>query len=221
MNIRVLNSNITAATLAATFGISIACWVVTIRQMNGTMDMGGAPSLRSFISFITLWAPMMAAMMLPGTAPAALRYARAGNRVREVSTFLASYLAVWTVVGVLVHALYRQHGSFTASVMVIAAGAYELSPLKHSFRRRCGEGTRSGFRFGLCCLGSCVGLMLVQVALGIMSITWMSVIAVLVTAQKMLPPNAVIDVPLAVGIIALGILIQIAPALFPGVAPAM
>jgi hypothetical protein len=49
----------------------------------------------------------------------------------------------------------------------------------------------------------------------------MSVIAVLVLAQKLLPPRAAIDVPLALAIIGLGILIVVAPASVPGLTPPM
>jgi predicted metal-binding membrane protein len=58
--------------------------------------------------------------------------------------------------------------------------------------------------------------MLVLVALGVMSITWMAVIAVLVLAQKLLPPNAAADVPLALAITGLGIWIILAPSSVPG-----
>jgi hypothetical protein len=105
--------------------------------------------------------------------------------------------------------LYRPHGSFAAGAIAIAAGVYEFTPLKPVFRRRCCENVRFGFEFGLYCVGSCIGLMLMQVALGVMSVTWMSVIAVLVPAQKLLPARAAIDVALA--IVGLGILIVIAP----------
>jgi predicted metal-binding membrane protein len=54
-----------------------------------------------------------------------------------------------------------------------------------------------------------------------MSITWMSVIAVLVLAQKLLPANATIDVPLALVIAGLGILIVIAPSSAPGLTQPM
>ena len=63
---------------------------------------------------------------------------------------------------------------------------------------RCRETARSGFGFGLCCMGSSAGLMAMLVALGVMSIGWMAVIAVLVTAQKLLPARAALDVPLNV-----------------------
>jgi predicted metal-binding membrane protein len=163
----------------------------------------------------------MAAMMLPGAAPAVLRCAHASGRVRAVPLFVGSYLAVWTLMGVAVYALYRPHGSFAAGALVIAAGVYELTPLKQRFRRRCRETVRSGFEFGLYCVGSSIGLMLMLVALSVMSVTWMLVIAVLVLAQKLLPAQAVIDVPLALAIVGLGILIVIAPSSVPGLMPPM
>jgi predicted metal-binding membrane protein len=58
--------------------------------------------------------------------------------------------------------------------------------------------------------------MLVPAALSVMSVTWMAVIAVLVLAQKVLPAKAIIDVPLALAIVGLGILIVIAPSPIPG-----
>jgi predicted metal-binding membrane protein len=208
------------ATLAATLGLAAAAWVVAVRQMNG-MDLGVATRLDSFAFFVALWVSMMVAMMLPGAAPAVLRRARASGRVRTVPLFLGSYLAVWTLVGVAVYALYRPHESFAAGAVVIAAGIYELTPLKRYFRRRCRESVGSGFEFGLCCVGSSIGLMLMLVALGVMNIAWMAVIAVLVVAQKLLPAKAAIDVPLAVAIVGLGILILIAPSLVPGLTPPM
>jgi predicted metal-binding membrane protein len=208
------------AALAATLGLAAAAWVVAIRQMNG-MDMGVATRLGSFVFFVALWVSMMAAMMLPGAAPAVVRRAHASGRVRAVPLFVGSYLAVWTLVGVAVYALYRPHGSFAAGAVVIAAGVYELTPLKQRFRRRCREIVRSGFEFGLCCVGSSIGLMLMLVALGVMSLTWMSVIAVLVLAQKLLPARAAIDVPLALAIVGLGLLIVFAPSSVPGLVPPM
>jgi predicted metal-binding membrane protein len=138
-----------------------------------------------------------------------------------VPPFVVSYLAVWTLVGVAAYALYRPHGSFAAGAVVIAAGLYELTPLKQNFRRRCRESVRSGFEYGLCCVGSSIGLMLMLLALSVMSVTWMAVIAVLVLAQKLLPAKAAVDLPLALAIVGLGMLILIAPASVPGLTPTM
>jgi predicted metal-binding membrane protein len=209
-----------AAALAATAGLAAASWVIAVRQMQG-MDMGVATRLGSFASFTAVWVVMMAAMMLPGAAPAVLRRAQASDGVRAVPLFIGSYLAVWALAGPAVYALYRPHGSVAAGAVTVAAGMYELTPLKRHFRRRCRDSVRSGFQFGLCCAGSSIGLMLILLALGVMSVTWMAVIAVIVLAQKLLPARAAIDVPLALAIAGLGIWIIIAPWSVPGLTPPM
>ncbi|MDQ1749715.1 MAG: hypothetical protein QOE71_771 [Pseudonocardiales bacterium] len=208
------------AALAVTLGVAAASWVVAVRQMSG-MDMGVATQLGSFGFFVALWALMMAAMMLPGAIPAVLRRAHASRQVRAVPLFVGSYLAVWTLVGLAVFALYRPHGTVAAGVVAIAAGGYELTPLKQRCRQRCRESVGSGLEFGLYCVGSSVGLMLILVGLSVMSVAWMAIIAVLVVAQKLLPHQAALDVPLALAIIGLGVLIIVAPSTIPGLMPAM
>jgi predicted metal-binding membrane protein len=188
--------------------------------MNG-MDMGVATDLGSFAFFVPLWVTMMAAMMLPGAVPVVLRRARATGRVGAAAFFVGSYLAVWVLVGVAVYAVYRPHGALVAGALAIAAGVYEFTPAKRHFRRCCRESVRSGSQFGLYCVGSSIGLMLMLVGLGVMSIIWMSVIAVLILAQKLLPPRAAIDVPVGLAIVGLGILIVIAPSSAPGLTPPM
>jgi predicted metal-binding membrane protein len=208
----------TSAAPFATLSLAAASWVLAIRQMDGMGRVAGLGSLAFFAGF---WASMMAAMMLPGAVPAVSSHARASDRFRAVPVFIGSYLAIWALVGVAIYALYRAHGSVDAGVVVIAAGVYELTPLKQAFRRRCRESVRSGLQFGLCCAGSSIGLMLILVALGLMSVAWMSLIAVVVPAQKLLPPKAAVDVPLALAIVGLGILIVLAPASVPGITPPM
>src|SRR5438067_2601558 len=146
---------VTATALTATLGVAAAAWVVAVRQMNG-MDMGVATRLGSFAFFVALWVAMMAATMLPGAVPAVLSRARDRGRMRSVPLFVGSYLAVWALVGVAVYGLYRPHGALVAGAVAIAAGVYELTPLKQQFRRRCRERMRSGFEFGRCCVGSSI-----------------------------------------------------------------
>jgi predicted metal-binding membrane protein len=210
-----------AVGLVATLGIAAGCWVIAVRQMPG-MDMGShmgpATELGPLGAFLGLWTAMMAAMMLPGALPAVLRCARLRWRVQDGLLFAASYLTVWTVVGLAVYGVDRPHGTSVAGGLAIAAGIYELTPLKRACRRRCQAISRSGFAFGFACLGSSVGLMLVLVAVGVMSIIWMSAIAAVVLAQKLLPPRALVDLPLALGILAFGMLIVLAPGFVPGLA---
>jgi predicted metal-binding membrane protein len=210
----------TAAALAATLGLAAAAWVGAVQQMNG-MDMGVSTELGSFGFFVVAWVLMMAAMMLPGAVPAVLDRARTSGQVRALPLFVGSYLAVWTLVGLAVYALYQPHGSVAAGVIVIAAGVYEFTALKQQCRQRCHDSAGSGFAFALNCVGASIGLMLVLVALSVMSIAWMAIITVLVAAQKLLPRKASLDVPLALAIIGLGVLIIIAPSSVPGLMPTM
>jgi predicted metal-binding membrane protein len=208
------------AALTVTLALAAGCWAISIGQMNG-MNMGIATRLGSFAFFVAVWVPMMTAMMLPGAAPAVMRRVRAGDGLRALPGFVLAYLAVWAVAGLAVYAVYRPHGSITAGILVIAAGLYELTPFKQACRRRCSQDGRSGLGYGLCCVGSSIGLMLVLLALGLMSITWMAVITAVTLAQKLLPSRAAIDVPVALAIVGFGALIIVAPASIPGLMPAM
>ena len=211
---------VTGTAVAATLGVATASWVVAVRHMDG-MDMGVGTELGSFAFFVGLWVTMMAAMMLPGATPAVVKHAHSSGRVLAVPRFVASYLAVWTLVGIAVYAVYRPHGTVVAGLTVIAAGLYELTPLKSHFRRCCRERVGSGTLFGLDCVGSSIGPMLMLVALGVMSVPWMAAVAVLVFIQKILSPDPVIDVPVALAIVGLGILIMMAPSSVPGLLPPM
>jgi predicted metal-binding membrane protein len=160
----------TAVVLTATLGAAAVCWVVAIDQMRG-MDMGAATRLGSFAFFAGSWMSMMAAMMLPGAVPAVLRRTNASGRLLTAPVFAAGYIAMWAVVGIAVYALYRPHGTVAAGVVAIAAGLYELTPIKRHFRLQCRKGARSGLRFGLDCVGSSIGLMAMLVVLGVMKDT--------------------------------------------------
>ena len=193
-----------AVALALPLTVAAGCWVVAVRQMAG-IDMGASSSLGSFGFFAAAWAAMMAAMMLPGATPAVLRQVHTDSRLRTVPLFVASYVAVWALLGVAVYGLYRPHGNVAAGAVVIAAGLYELTPAKRYCRRRCQQRVRSGLQFGYCCIGSSLGLMLVLLALGVMNVVLMAIISVVVLAQKLLPARAALDVPFALAIVALGI----------------
>jgi predicted metal-binding membrane protein len=175
------------------------------------MDMGVATSLGSLDSFVAVWAPMMAAMMLPAALPAIADVVSASSRLVAGAWFVVSYLAVWVLFGVAVHVLYRQHGHAAAGALTILAGLYELTPLKRACRQRCREGARSGSRFGIYCVGSSIGLMAIMLALGVMSVTLMVVVAAIVFAQKVLPPQPFLDVSLALAIVACGVLVVVTP----------
>jgi predicted metal-binding membrane protein len=196
----------TRTAAALTLGLAAICWVIAVHQMDG-MDMGVETDLGSLGFFVAAWVPMMAAMMLPGAMPALLRCARAGAAL----LFAGSYVAVWAAIGLVVYAIYSPHSAATAGALTIAAGVYELTPFKRECRRRCRERAGSGVSYGLACVGSSIGLMVVLLALGAMSVTWMVVVAALVLTQKLLPLRRAIDVPVALAIVAVGVVTVLTP----------
>jgi predicted metal-binding membrane protein len=105
--------------------------------------------------------------------------------------------------------------------VTIAAGLYELTPVKQLARQRCRQPARSGLRFGLHCVGSSIGLMLMLLAVGAMSIVWMAAVAALVLMQKLVPPRRTVDVALACALVGFGALVLVNPSAVPGLVPAM
>jgi predicted metal-binding membrane protein len=158
-------------------------------------------------AFAAMWLAMVAAMMLPGGAPALVRAAGVTGRAFTVPLFAVSYLAVWGAIGVLVYVLYEPHGATATGIVAIVAGVYELTPLKRACRERCRTTVRSGTQFGIYCLGSSIGLMAILVAVDVMSIAWCAVVGALITAQKLLPPRVWVDVPVALAIVIIGLLL--------------
>jgi predicted metal-binding membrane protein len=195
-------------TLVPVFAVALAaaCWFASVRQMRG-MDMGTATSLGSLQSFVGIWMPMMAAMMLPAAVPAILAFVRTDSRLVAGLWFVASYLAVWLIFGIAAYGLYRRHGHEVAGGLTIVAGLYELTGFKRACRERCRELVRSGGRFGVYCVGSSAGLMLTLLALGVMNVTLMIGVTAIVLAQKLLPTRRFLDVPLALAMVAFGVLV--------------
>lgn len=210
----------TAVVLTATLGVAAVAWIVALDRMDG-MDMGVETELGPFASFVPTWIAMMAAMMLPGVLPAVSRAGHAAVHLRAVPLFVSSYLAVWALAGVAVHVVYRPHRTEVAAALVIAAGLYALTPLERRCRVRCRESVRSGIEYGRHCIGASVGPMVLLLALGAMSVAWMCIAGALVLAKKLLPPRLVVDVPLALAIVALGAAIAVSPSSIPGLMPAM
>jgi predicted metal-binding membrane protein len=201
-----------------TMAVAAACWPVAIAQMRG-MDMGAATTLGPFAFFLGAWAAMMAAMMLPGAVPAVVACARTTHRYAAVGGFVLAYILIWTLVGAASYVVYRPHGTVAVGVVAIAAALYELTPVKRQARRRCRQPAASGFRFGVHCVGSGIGLMALLLAVGAMSVVWMSVVAALMVMQKLVPPHRTVDLLLAFALLGLGVLVLTEPSVVPGLMP--
>jgi predicted metal-binding membrane protein len=246
---------------AILLGAALVTWIVTIQRMRG-MDAGPGTGLGSLGWYLGVWVTMMAAMMLPSVAPMVLVFSRVSRerarlgRAAFVPTwiFVAGYLAVWTAYGLLAYGVFRlvksldpgflawdEQGPYVAGGAVIAAGLYQLTPLKEVCLRHCRtplhyifggwkEGRlgaiRMGAEHGAYCVGCCWGLMVVLFAVGVMSLFWMAVIAGVIFVEKIFPYGLRLARLVAVGLIAFGIWIAVSPSSVPGLtdpdsAPAM
>ncbi|HEX6156246.1 MAG TPA: DUF2182 domain-containing protein [Burkholderiales bacterium] len=169
-----------------------------------------------------MWWVMMIGMMLPSAAPMTLTFATVNRRRRELGTpyvptavFVAGYLLAWgafslvatAVQWALEHAALMSPGMHLSSPLVgglvfVAAGLYQLTPLKHACLRRCRsplafvlerwhEGTagalRMGAEHGAYCLGCCALLMALLFVGGVMNLIWAAAIAAWVLVEKLLP----------------------------------
>ena len=75
---------------------------------------------------------------------------------------------------------------------------------------------RMGVRNGAWCVGCCWALMASLFALGVMSVTWMVVVAGLIAIEKTLPWRRVATYGTAVVLATLGVLVLLAPDAIPG-----
>jgi predicted metal-binding membrane protein len=221
---------------------AVVAWAVTIERMRG-MDAGPGTDLGGLGSYLGVWVTMMAAMMLPSTAPAARNLARRAPYVPTL-LFVAGYLVVWTAYGVVAYGAYRfvgsvdiarlawdRDGPYAAAVALVAAGLYELTPLKRRCLGRCrtappGNAFRSGLDHGRDCVGCSGALMAVLFVLGVMSLVWMAVVAVVIFAEKVLPAGPLLTRVVALALVGLGIWVALSPGSVPGLtnpmdAPAM
>jgi predicted metal-binding membrane protein len=222
---------------AGLLGAALVAWIVTVQRMRG-MDAGPGTDLGALGWFTGIWVTMMAAMMLPAAAPMVLVHARAGRG--STVLFVAGYLVAWTAYGLAAYGVYRgiraaapsflawdRGGPWVAGGALVAAGAYQLTPLKTLCLRHCrsplgfllhqrGSSLRLGATHGGWCVGCCGGLMLALFALGVMSLAWMAVVALVILAEKALPGGEALARATAVALVALGFWVAAAPASVPG-----
>nr|WP_245842849.1 DUF2182 domain-containing protein [Sphingomonas laterariae] len=195
------------------------------------MGAPGAWSAAQWLLVIAMWWVMMVAMMLPAATPTILLYARVHHHAAARATadaptaaiapawaFVAGYLLVWLGFAIGATALQwlleRQqffdgaamalHDHQLAGAILIAAGFYQLSPLKHACLAHCrspaaflarhwrpgiGGALRLGIAHGAYCVGCCWILMALLFVGGVMNLIWIAAIALLVLVEKLAGPG--------------------------------
>jgi predicted metal-binding membrane protein len=172
-----------------------------------------------------MWAAMMVAMMLPAASPMVLLYARVvrqaerqgrmANAPAAIAAFASAYLALWILFSLLavalqcglehlgaMSAMMSSRVAFLSGALLIAAGLYQLTPLKAVCLRHCRgpaqfiaahwrPGVRGAWRMGLAhglyCIGCCAVLMLLLFVGGVMNLLWIAGLTLFVAIEKLAP----------------------------------
>src|SRR2546425_8803735 len=210
-------------------GLALLAWLylfgmerMSMMDVTPAMAMPGDRDAGRFLLTFLMWAVMMVAMMVPAASPMILtfatinrRRAAAGTPAVPTAVFLAGYLVIWSAFslaaaalqGALQAAALLAPATLTVTPLVggallIAAGLYQLTPLKYACRARCQsplafilgewrEGARGAFvmglRHGAFCVGCCWALMALLFVAGVMNLLWVAAIAAFVLVEKLVP----------------------------------
>ena len=171
---------------------------------------------------LAMWAIMMVAMMVPTAAPMTLLYAAVArkaaaqhNPLPSTFIFVAGYIAMWTIFSLVAtiaqHALDQaallspamvSSSALFGAALLIAAGVYQLTPLKNACLRNCRAPAHflsrywrignlgafgMGLRLGAYCVGCCWILMGLLFLGGVMNLLWIAAIAIFVLLEKTTP----------------------------------
>ena len=165
---------------------------------------------------------------------------RSGAWPLLAAIFVGGYLMIWSVVGVGAYLLVtllvpllveiptvRAAPQVFLGVVIGAAGVYQLTPLKDALLTHCRSpfhwllrGYRPGPRGalvmgideGVVCMGCCIGLMVVLLAVGLASVGWMAVVAAVIFGEKVLAPTPAIAKGVAIVLVGFGIAVATIPA---------
>ena len=239
-----------AIVIAGLVAVCLLAWayLVHVAHDMGGAGMAAMPGMvvttphtpRAAALTFAMWAVMMAAMMLPAAAPMTLLFAginrkraAAGTAAVPTAIFVAAYLATWTAFAAAAtlaqwalqrHALIASDtlaaGPLLGGALLVAAGLYQLTPLKYACLSRCRsplsfvlnewrDGWRGalvmGARHGALCIGCCWALMALLFAVGVMNLLWVAAIAALVLVEKVAPAGRAVGLAAGAVLIAWGL----------------
>ncbi len=212
--------------LAGLAGATAIAWAYLV-VMAGDMDAVAMPvvapwSALDFWLMFVMWAVMMVGMMLPSAAPMILLYAAVSRRQRRrghvfapTGVFAAGYVVAWTAFSLAATALQgaleqaallspmmAATSPYLGGALLVAAGVYQWTPLKHaclencrapaeflsrSWRNGTGGAIAMGVHHGAYCVGCCWVLMGLLFVAGVMNLLWVAAITAFVLIEKIAP----------------------------------
>lgn len=203
-------------------------WIVAMaRDMYGPMTGASAWMMTlhwdvpHLLLLWAMWTVMMTGMMLPSAAPLILLYGAAARRsaqrtaTHQTYALAAGYLLAWAAFSLgatvlqrvlaallLVSPMMEAANSRVSAILLLAAGVYQWTPLKHACLRRCRSpigflmgrwrngsagALRMGLEHGTACVGCCWALMLLLFAGGVMNVVIIVGLTVFVALEKLAP----------------------------------
>lgn len=231
-----------------------ASWLLLLRQSGMAAGGTGITMAMGPAMFLAVWVAMMVAMMFPTAAPMILTFAKisGGRRARRGTfvptwVFVAGYLLVWMVFGLLAYVLalaaeglaagsvgVAENAGRIGGVAILLAGLYQLSPLKRACLTTCRspmefvitrwrEGyagaLRMGVEHGAYCLGCCWLLFVILFPIGMMNIAAMALVTLLIYAEKALSFGREAAIAAAVALVVYGALVVVDPSYLPTMMP--
>jgi predicted metal-binding membrane protein len=238
--------------LGLLLALGAAAWGLLVWERAGSEAMSMASPTMGMRAplFLAIWVVMMVAMMFPTAAPMILTFhkvqagkRRAGEAFVSTWVFVAAYLLVWALAGIIAYggalvaeavavkaALSPAAAARIGGALLIAAGLYQLTPLKGLCLAKCRtpitfimtswrDGTAGALRMGLFhggyCLGCCWLLFIILFPLGIMNIAAMAVVTLVIFAEKTLPWGRATARATAAALIVYGATVLVSPQLLP------
>ncbi|WP_207538877.1 DUF2182 domain-containing protein [Sabulicella rubraurantiaca] len=230
----------TVILLAWGYLILMAGMPMEMAPIAGATSMPAPWSVGQAAMMLLMWALMMLAMMLPSAAPMILLYGAISRRQHpedgsvggRIFVFALGYLVVW--LGFALVATATQWGleramllspamatgsTVLASVIFVAAGAYQFTTLKQACLRHCRSPLEflashwrtgmagawgMGLHHGAYCVGCCWLIMGLLFVGGVMNLAWIAVLALFVLLEKTLAAGHLVGRVMGIGLVAWG-----------------
>src|ERR1700694_2348098 len=228
--------------MAALCAVTAIAWIDLAYMARG-MGVESMPihwSAGYFAAMFAMWVVMMVGMMIPSAAPAillfsALRGHSRTNGLGATTLFAMGYLIAWTAFSLaataaqwalseasLLSPLMASERSELGAFLFIAAGLYQLSPLKHACLSKCRSPAQFlvehwrdgslgplvvGIDRGIYCVGCCWAVVALLFVFGVMNLLWLAVLAAFVLLEKLLPSGSRIAVWSGIAMLGMGLLL--------------